>query len=190
MPAHADAPVALHAGYAFRPDVFARNDDRWHGAVGALTVDAPPVFHGFSGRLEVDVLAWPGQNVATAPMLAAILVPSLTYRFDDRGPSATASLGPAGGVVVADDVAAVFGVQAGLGVLVPLVDGFDVGVRVGIGGLTAVGLYSSAMVGLTVSPDVLIAHAMQGDGPEVLARKVAPELLPHEAHGNDNDAER
>lgn len=178
-------PVGLQVGYAFRPNV-GQQDDRFHGAAGAVTVDAPPVVWGFSGRLELDVLAWPAQSSIDTPLLAAIVVPSLTYSFDDTGPSATASLGPAVGIVADSAVQVVAGVQAGLQLRVPLVDGFDVSARIGVGMLSATGLYATALVGLTVSPDVLFSRAQRGDGPEAIAREVAPTLLPHEEHDDDD----
>ncbi len=188
-PAQADVPLGLQVGYAFRPNVgVGVVDDRFHGAAGSIIVHAPPVLWGFSGRLELDVLAWPGQTVASQPILAAIVVPSLTYAFDDSGPTATASLGPAVGVIVRDNTSLALGAQAGLMVRLPVVEGFDVAARINVATVSPdVGLFATAMVGVTVSPDVLIARALAGDGPEAIAREVAPTLLPPEAHDDDND---
>ncbi len=185
---HAEVPIGLQAGYAFRPVEGAVGvDDRFHGASAALTVDAPPVLFGFSGRLETLVLAWPGGETAREPLLAAVAVPSLIYRFDDSGPQATAAMGPAVGMIVEGrDVVVTFGVEASLLIRLPIVDGVNVDARVGVGQLGGVGLHGTALIGLSFEPDRLLARAMAGEGPETIAREVAPTFLPDRSdHSSD-----
>ena len=132
---HAEVPIGLQAGYAFRP------------VEGAVGVDD---------------------------------------RFDS-GPQATAAMGPAVGMIVEGrDVVVTFGVEASLLIRLPIVDGVNVDARVGVGQLGGVGLHGTALIGLSFEPDRLLARAMAGEGPETIAREVAPTFLPDRSdHSSD-----
>ncbi|HEY1100144.1 MAG TPA: hypothetical protein VGF99_14505 [Myxococcota bacterium] len=197
VPAAADVPVALEAGYAFRPSAGQLGaDDRFHGAAGGLRIDAPPVLHGFSGRLALQALAWPAGTRTTDPVLSILAVPSLTYRFDDSGPQATAAVGPViGWFIDGEDDGVIAGVEASLTLRLPLIEGIAVDGRVGMGTLSRLGFYGTGTIGISFEPDVLIGRALAGDGPEAVAREVAPTMFPHDegaaaAHDDEHDDER
>lgn len=171
MPARAEAPVGLSAGYAFRladPSL----DDRLHGVAAGLGVTGPPIWRGFSGRADGLLFAWPAGDLVPRPLLFAGCAASATYLFDDTATRAVASVGAFGGAVVDDDiVTAAFGPIAGLSILFPVVEGVFVEARVAVpfdlaGTLQTVG---TAAVGVSIAPDVLIQRALQGEGPAAIA---------------------
>jgi hypothetical protein len=183
--ARADVPVGVAVGYAFRPAVVedgvgGEADERNHGASASIVVDGPPLLWGFSGRLEGLVLGFSGPKVAASPqsgnenesLLVAGGGASVTYLFDDTAVAALASVGVVGAVVADGDVSRVsFGPLVGLTVRFPVIDGVNIDARVSVPLLAdpAVPLVGTAMLGLSIAPDAIIAAALRGDGPAALA---------------------
>ncbi len=188
--ARADVPVGLGVGYAFRPpgsSTLPEPDDRLHGGAASVTIDAPPLLWGFSGRLEGLMLAFSGATENPDPLLLTGGAASFTYLFDDTAVSALASVGLAGVVVVdGADARMALGPLAGLTLRFPVTDGVSVDARVSVPLLAdpAVPLAASATLGLSVAPDALFAAAMRGDGPAAIADDAGVPLV----GGLDDDA--
>ncbi len=168
LPARADVPVGVQAGYAFRSAVSAL-DDRAHGAAAAIVVDSPPLLWGFGLRGEGLALAWPGTVKLDVPLAVFGGGAALTYLFDDTHVKAVASLGGVAGVVVeGPDAGPTFGGTAGLLLRFPLSEAAALDARILLPLLVGdprFNLQAAAVIGLSLSPDVVVAGMLAGRSP-------------------------
>lgn len=166
--ARAEVPVGVDVGYAFRSVDDSDVDDRSHGVAASLVVDSPPLLWGFGLRGEGLALAWPGAQAASDPLAVVAGGGAVTYAFDDTAVSALASIGGLAGAVVEDGAASVV-VAPTIGLLLrfPLTDAARLEARVIVPFWQddRFSLQASALLGLSISPDVVIAGALAGRSP-------------------------
>lgn len=166
-PAVGGFPVGVEVGYVFR-SVDARLDDRNHGVAAAVVVDTPPLLWGFGLRGEALTLAWPGGDVVKDPLAVFAGGAALTWKFDDTAVAALVAVGAVGGVVVEADVATpVVAPTLGLLLRFPLSEALALEGRLVVPFLQddRFTLQAAALIGLSISPDVVVAAALAGRSP-------------------------
>ncbi len=169
--AKADVPVGLNVGYAFRSLAVEGDgaaDDRAHGVAASVVVDSPPLLWGFGLRGEGLALAWPGTPAVDRSLGVFGAGGALTYSFDETAVKALASFGLTGVAVVDGDVVTpTLAPTMGLLLRFPLTEAAAVDARVLVPFVVDdhFGLAAAAMIGLSISPDVVVAAALDGRSP-------------------------